>query len=446
MSRGRGRGLFALALVALSAQALVAPGCGSDDSPAVPPGDGGGDGTATPDGTTGNDASGQGDASTSDVTLGDAGSDAWVIPPGGVVLPGGGVLLPDGGIMLADGGVIPVPPGGVVLPDGGIYLPDGGVTSCVPSTCQGKTYECGDCVDNDGDGKIDMKDNGCLGPCDDSEEDLSIGIPGNFNDPCSSDCYYDSNSGAGDDKCEWNLKCDPHETPPNYYPRASGPNGDQCAYNWTGQISGNTSWCQEHYVDGGQPKACGDFCAPLTPNGCDCFGCCTFPALSGLTEAVQPPGVEAGAPRYVFLGSEYPDGGTSCTIDAVNDPTRCHPCTPVKACLNTCETCELCIGKTALPAECYPKPPPVADGGVPTDGGILLPDGGVVPVPEGGVILPDGGLYLPDGATVSPDSGTAPPVCGGQLCFGAQACGLDCQPPCPSGQFCLTGCCTANPK
>ena len=40
------------------------------------------------------------------------------------------------------------------------------------------------------------------------------------------------------------------------------------------------------------------------------------------------------------------------TGDKIDDPTVCHPCTPVDACLNTCGTCELCLGKTTLPPEC----------------------------------------------------------------------------------------------
>jgi hypothetical protein len=36
-----------------------------------------------------------------------------------------------------------------------------------------------------------------------------------------------------------------------------------------------------------------------------------------------------------------------------------------------------------------------------------------------------------------------PDVCGGQVCSEErQPCGFDCQPPCPAGNFCLTGCCT----
>ena len=101
--------------------------------------------------------------------------------------------------------------------------PDGGVV-CVQATCQGKIYACGDCTDNDGDGKTDMNDVGCLGPCDNTETDLTLGIPGGNNAPCKADCYFDQDTGSGNDTCEWDHSCDPHETAPNYYPERSGPN------------------------------------------------------------------------------------------------------------------------------------------------------------------------------------------------------------------------------
>jgi hypothetical protein len=82
-----------------------------------------------------------------------------------------------------------------------------------------------------------------------------------------------------------------------------------------------------------------------------------------------------------------------------------------------------------------------------------LPDGGVKPIPDSGVTLPDGAVVQPDGGVTQPDGGAIPPpdgggtpVCGGQICFSGAACGLACQAPCPTGQFCLTGCCTPNPR
>jgi hypothetical protein len=71
----------------------------------------------------------------------------------------------------------------------------------------------------------------------------------------------------------------------------------------------------------------------------------------------------------------------------LNDPTRCKPCTQVPSCLNTCEHCELCVGKTTLPLDCVSQTCPA----------------GVTP------------------------------------------CGLPGQAACPAGLSCITGCCQSNP-
>jgi hypothetical protein len=89
----------------------------------------------------------------------------------------------------------------------------------------------------------------------------------------------------------------------------------------------------------------------------------------------------------VWLGSEAGGEGT-CTLDVLDDPALCRPCTQVAACLNTCDTCEICIGKPELPPEC----------------------------------------------TV-------------QICEnGEQVCGQPGQDPCPAGYFCVTGCCQEVPN
>jgi hypothetical protein len=85
-----------------------------------------------------------------------------------------------------------------------------------------------------------------------------------------------------------------------------------------------------------QSQMCLDFCGPLTPNGCDCFGCCLIP----------------GATTPIFLGSVDASGNGSCNVSSLSDNTKCKPCTQVTACLNTCLDCEICIGKPELPASC----------------------------------------------------------------------------------------------
>ena len=82
---------------------------------------------------------------------------------------------------------------------------------CRVTSCQTHVYQCGDCEDNDGDGVIDSRDTDCLGPCDNNESGFNTGIPGGGSNPCSLDCYFDQDSGAGNDDCHWDHRCDPYE-------------------------------------------------------------------------------------------------------------------------------------------------------------------------------------------------------------------------------------------
>ena len=69
--------------------------------------------------------------------------------------------------------------------------------------------QCSDGIDNDGDGKIDYNDPECVGGLDNDESSYATGIPGDNVDACKQDCFFDGNSGMGDDGCDWQLKCDP---------------------------------------------------------------------------------------------------------------------------------------------------------------------------------------------------------------------------------------------
>jgi hypothetical protein len=128
-------------------------------------------------------------------------------------------------------------------------------------------------------------------------------------DPCNQDCFFDGNSGAGDDKCNWNLKCDPEN-----------PGGDSCPYdpNWNN--------CPE-----GQSEMCVMNCQ--VPAGCDCFGCCT---------------VSVGDATYdIYIGD--PD----CSLENIDS---CQLCTKNLDCDDVCEPemCEICFGQNPddLPPEC----------------------------------------------------------------------------------------------
>ena len=127
-------------------------------------------------------------------------------------------------------------------------------------------------------------------------------------------------------------------------------------------------------------QACTDFCKPLTPNGCDCFGCCENPLSPG---------------NYVWAGSVDSAGVPTCdsTAAALGDPAKCKACTPVPGCNNPCGHCELCFGKTTLPADCT---------------------------------APTSDLSMAE-----------------RCAAGVQPCGLPADPACPMGTFCITGCCVS---
>ncbi len=181
--------------------------------------------------------------------------------------------------------------------------------------CGGTTYACGDGVDNDKDGFTDLFDPECTGPCDDDEGSFQTGIPGDNMD-CKQDCFFDGNSGQGDDGCIWDLRCDP-ENP-----------GEFIGCEYTG---GNN--CNNQPPN--QDQDCIDFCSPYVPPGCDCFGCCEVQTDMGIVN--------------IFLNS-HPD----CALDNLEACTECTP--QIDDCGNPCEPelCEVCFGET--------EPPPGCDG------------------------------------------------------------------------------------
>jgi hypothetical protein len=264
--------------------------------------------------------------------------------------------------------------------DGGVVVEDdGGTWTCYVTICDGHELECGDCVDNDNDGRTDSSDPECLGPCDNTEgPQLTADVGGEGGTSCNRDCYFDFGNGSGNDECRWDTLCDPNAPDSN------------CPFD-AGELGGNRCLTT-------QPETCLEVCRPLTPNGCDCFGCCYFDALAGRAAA------DGG--EYVWLGSgigDGPDGEGTCTFALLTDTTACRPCEPVEDCWNDCGPCELCLGRDTLPPECFPDDPDAGPG----DGGT--PDGGVPP-----------GERCPDGL---------------------QPCGLPDDAHCPEWYYCITGCC-----
>lgn len=308
----------------------------------------------------------------------------------------------------------PAIPADAFGPDGQVVVivDDGGNTVfiCHITACGGKVYKCGDCMDNDGDNLIDSQDPDCLGPCQNNEAGFEGNIPGQNNAPCKMDCYWDKDSGGGGDACYWSHKCDPFEEGGTRdgitFAAQTAPELD-CKYDANAQVPGATVPNGQKdcvYLKDNQTQQCTDYCAPLTPNGCDCFGCCENPLSPG---------------NFVYAGSVNAAGQGTCSAkaDDLNDPTRCKPCTPVAGnCYKQCDRCELCFGKTTVPADCV---------------ATMMPD-------MFGQTPPDmTGQPPPDLFGVTFDL-TPPPL---QCPIDQQPCGLPGQDPCGTSGYCISGCC-----
>lgn len=240
----------------------------------------------------------------------------------------------------------------------------GGLGGSASAGCPVNPSQCTDGIDNDGDGKTDSADPECVGACDNDEGTFATGIPGDNIDACKQDCFFDGNSGMGDDGCDWDLKCDPAN------PGASA--AKSCPYD------ANYKNCPKMQSD-----RCIKSCQHLTPNGCDCFGCCAVTVGNQTLNVLLVP---------------------SCTASSFGDPAACPRCTQQTSCVNNCGHCEICIGKPALEPDCQ----------IPPVGGASGSDAGA-----GGAGGAPGDSPCPPGITYcGPGGGT-----------------------CSSGTYCLTGCC-----
>jgi hypothetical protein len=204
--------------------------------------------------------------------------------------------------LAADAGTASAP---IALPPS-VSLAPTGTLFCGSAPC-----ECNNGIDDDGDGTADGFDVECTGGIDDDESSFATGIPGDNRDPKWQDCFFDGNSGAGDDRCRYPTEC------------------------LTGELSLDDEACSV-------TQACRDNCQPRTPKGCDCFGCC----------AIDLPG---GSSVNVLLQS-------SCSLEKIGDEQACPACTPSTEC-------------AAPPADPDPDPsepnpsepnPPTPDAGSPT--------------------------------------------------------------------------------
>jgi hypothetical protein len=159
----------------------------------------------------------------------------------------------------------------------------GDAASASPVLCGNAPCQCNNGIDDDGDGNIDGADVECTGALDDEELTFGTGIPGDNKDPKWQDCFFDGNSGHGDDRCRYPTGC------------------------LTGELSQDDPACAI-------TQACLDECFPRTPSGCDCFGCCT----------VQLKGHDA-------LDIQLSD---TCSAGKLGDPDACPVCVKSTSCSN----------------------------------------------------------------------------------------------------------------
>jgi hypothetical protein len=249
----------------------------------------------------------------------------------------------------------------------------GGGSATAGSSGTGTTA-CDNGIDDDGDGLIDGFDPECTGPLDNDEGSFATGIPGDNSDPKWQDCFFDGNSGAGDDGCRYATGCLLGTLP------ATDPS---CIVSDT----------------------CVKFCSRLTQNGCDCFGCCT----------VQEPG---GTSVDIFEVA-------TCSLDKLDDQTACPRCVKNTQCGNTCGECELCAGKTLadLPASCSPS---TGSGGAGSGVGGANNAGGTSTTAGGTTAGGSGAGGGSGGTTQTCDGGE--PICGPGLpsCSSAEYCSFGC--------------------
>lgn len=232
---------------------------------------------------------------------------------GGNTGAGTGGKLGSGGAHGGSGGTVPGGTGAAGGTSGGV--PTGGTLGTLGTT------QCSDGIDNDGDGKIDLADPECVSPLDNDESSFATGIPGDNIDACKQDCFFDGNSGMGDDGCNWQLQCDPA----NVGAGAAA----SCPYDPSYKNCPTA-----------QSQKCITSCEALTPKGCDCFGCCV---VDGINHPIRL--------------------DPTCTAANFGDPAKCPVCTQQPSCMKTCGPCQLCLGRTTLDPSCTTSGAGGASGG-----------------------------------------------------------------------------------
>jgi hypothetical protein len=202
---------------------------------------------------------------------------------------------------------------------------DGTGTDASPpiENCTAEGAQCSNCVDDDGDMLVDGQDPECTGSLDNDEGSFATGIPGDNKDTKWQDCFFDGDSGAGNDKCRFHTCC-----------ILGTGDGEACPVDDRFKASRDCP---------AQTTECIEFCGGLTPPGCDCFGCCTI--------------CDPQNPDQCYNVYTNPAVAPNCSLDVIDDPTKCPTCTPNDECGTSCEgECVLCPGQTIddLPKTCGP--------------------------------------------------------------------------------------------
>lgn len=209
---------------------------------------------------------------------------------------------------------------------GGIDAPPFG------GTCTAGGPQCSNCVDDDGDGDIDGFDIECSGSLDNDENSFSTGIPGDNIDTVMQDCFFDGNSGAGNDGCNIHVCCILGATSKSECP--------------IGANRFEVSECPPPLGTTPLSQKCIDTCGKLAPPGCDCFGCCTI--------------CDPANPANCYTINTNPTTSPGCNETTLSDPAICKTCVKNTMCGNEeCNitdptSCILCPGQdpSSLPASC----------------------------------------------------------------------------------------------
>ncbi|MBL4633164.1 MAG: hypothetical protein JKY56_04785 [Kofleriaceae bacterium] len=245
----------------------------------------------------------------------------------------------DGGVdSTGDGGIINDTDSGVNAIDAG----GGGGGGCTPTASQ-----CNNCQDDDADGLIDGADPECTSLDDDDESSFATGIPGDNRDAIIQDCFFDGDSGGGNDGCDIHVCC------------LLEPAVDCCEGDETTANDGCVEFTGPKYdpAECVQTPACQENCQPLTPPGCDCFGCCTICVGDQCQDIFTNPAIYD---EENCQNIPNPTEGQCCESENLGG---CYSCTKSTdcggaACDDDPTDCILCPGQTEsdLPASCGGAP------------------------------------------------------------------------------------------